>query len=376
MNNSYKTIIETGGSDPKWDDFLSSLEYSHHEQSTYWGNVKQHQGWQAVRIKVVKGSDWLAGAQMLCKRLPVGGSVGYISSGPFYQVPNDQSLEFLVRSINQLAKERRIQYIAITPYVENEHLNEILERNGYSPTQEKLPPTSTTRATLILDLSKEFDALLMDMRRETRREIKLALKSELTVREGDKKDLDILFKLMSIVAERRGEKPVPNSVDIFKIIWDYFHPRGYVKLFIVELAGAPISTGIIFTFGNTVRFWKYGWSGFEHKKYPNQLLYWELIRWSKINGFRYFDIVQVDSYVTDYLSHGLPITDVLKSRRFYGPTLYKIGFGGKVVKFSGPWFRFKNPVIRCLYNYFGSSLMKIGEIGQRRLHINYHDLYR
>ncbi len=359
MNNSYQTIIESGSLDPHWDDFLSGLEYSHYEQSTCWANVKQHQGWQAIRIKVVKGSDWLAGAQLLCRKLPVGGLVGYIPSGPFYKVPNDQSIDVLMYSINCLAKEQKIRYVAITPYVENEHLDKILEKNGYSPTQERLPPISTTRATLILDLSKELDILLMDMRRETRREIKLALKSELTVRKGDKQDLDTLFKLMLIVAERRKEEPIPNNIDFFRIIWDYFHPRGYVKLLIVELGGKPISAGIIFTFGNTVRFWKYGWSGDKREMYPNQLLYWELIRWSKNNGFRYFDIVQVDPYVTEYLGRGLPVIDKLKSRRLYGPTLYKIGFGGRVVRFSGPWFRFQNPMIRYFYRYFGSSLMGI-----------------
>ena len=190
MNKNYQTIIETGDTDTHWDDFLSRFqEHSHYEQSTCWARVKQHQGWEAIRLKVLKGSVWLAGAQMLCKRLPVGGSVGYIPSGPFYKVPNDQSLEVLVRSINKLARERRIQYIAITPYVENEYLDKILEKNGYSPTRELLPPITTTRATLILDLLKEQDTLLMDMRYETRREIKLALKSELTVREGDKKRL-------------------------------------------------------------------------------------------------------------------------------------------------------------------------------------------
>ena len=336
MNNGYQTIIETGGSDPQWDDFLSSLEYFHHEQSTCWANVKQHQGWQAVRLKVVKGSEWLSGAQMLCKKLPVGGSIGYISSGPFYRIRNDQSIDVLVHSINQFAKEKRIQYVAITPYVENAYLDNVLENNGYRLTEERLPPKSTARATLILDLSKEPDRLLMEMRRETRREIKLALKAGLTVREGERKDLDTLFRLMTVVAERRGEKPIPKSVDIFNAIWDSFHPRGYVKLLIVESGSEPISTGFIFTFGNTVRFWKYGWSGEEQKKYPNQLLYWELIKWSKDHGFRYFDIVQVDSAITDHLSQGLPVTDELKSRPLYGPTLYKMGFGGTVVKFSGP----------------------------------------
>jgi peptidoglycan pentaglycine glycine transferase (the first glycine) len=164
---------------------------------------------------------------------------------------------------------------------------------------------------------------------------------------------------MSITASRRGEKPVPNSVTIFENIWDYFHPGGFANLLLVELEGNPVSVGFMFTFGNTVRFWKYGWSGEFSKKYPNQLLYWELIQWSKNNGFRYFDIVQVDPFIAEHFSSGLPVTDELKSRRVYGPTLFKTGFGGKVVKFSGPWFRIQNPIIRHVYQHFGPSLMNM-----------------
>jgi lipid II:glycine glycyltransferase (peptidoglycan interpeptide bridge formation enzyme) len=357
--NSYQTIIETGTSDPQWDNFLAGVEYGHHEQSTFWAKVKEHQGWRAIRIKVVKGSDLVAGAQMLCKRLPVSGSVGYISSGPFYTDQCRDALEALVRSINQLAQTEKIQYIAITPYIEDDELSKILVQNGYSLKPEMLPPASTTTATLILDISKELDSLLMEMRYETRREIKLASKSAFTIREGGREDLGTLFRLMSITASRRGEKPVPNSVTIFENIWDYFHPSGFVNLLLVELEGNPVSAGFIFTFGNTVRFWKYGWSGEFSKKYPNQLLYWELIKWSKNSGFRYFEIVQVDPVVTDHFSSGLPVTDELKSRRVYGPTLFKTGFGGKVVKFSGPWFRFQNPIMRHVYRHFGRSLMSM-----------------
>jgi lipid II:glycine glycyltransferase (peptidoglycan interpeptide bridge formation enzyme) len=357
--DGYQVIIDSGDSDPYWDDFVSSLENSHYEQSTCWAKAKQHQGWEAIRIKVLKSSEWLAGAQILCKKLPIGGSVGRISSGPFFNVLYDQPFDVLLRSINETAHELRIQYTAITPYVENESLDRILEKHGYRPTLERLPPVETVRATLLLDLSKEQDALLKDMDPETRRRIKLALKSGLSIREGEKKDLGVFFKLMSQVAERRKEKPVPPSVEFFKFIWDQFYPRGYLKLFMVESGDEPISAAIIFTFGNTVRFWKYGWSGEEKTKHPNRLLYWELIKWSKNNGFRYFDIVQVDPYVADHLSLGLPVTDELKSRRLYGPTHFKMGFGGRILRFSGPWFRFQNPTVRYLYGCFGRVLTGI-----------------
>ena len=358
MNSNYQTIFETGNADPQWDDFLSQIDGAHHEQSTCWARVKAHQGWQAIRIRVLKGSDWLAGAQILCKKLPFGGSVGYISCGPFYTVPDPEALDVLIRAINQLASKKRIQYIAITPYVENKILDKVLMKHGYRPTQETLPPTTTTTATLILDLSQDFDKLLMKMREDIRKKIRRSSKSGLSVREGEKKDLVDLFRLMTIVCKRRGETPVPNSLDSFEYIWNYYHSQNYVRLLIVELEGEMISAQIFFTFGNTVRIWKYGWSGKEEKKYPNHLLHWYLIRWAKNNGFRYFDFVQVDSVVTDHLAAHLPETEELKARRLYGSTLFKAGFGGQVVKFSGPWFRFQNPLIRFLYRQFGSSLMR------------------
>jgi lipid II:glycine glycyltransferase (peptidoglycan interpeptide bridge formation enzyme) len=196
MNSSYQTIIETGTSDPQWDNFLAGIEYGHHEQSTFWAKVKEHQGWRAFRIKVVKGLDLVA--QMLCKRLPVSGSVGYISSGPFYTDQCHDALEVLVRSINQLAQTEKIQYIAMTPYIEDDKLSNILVQHGYSLKPEMLPPASTTTATLILDLSKELDLLLMEMRYETRREIKLASKSAF-------RPWDIIQAHVNHCKQKRGE---------------------------------------------------------------------------------------------------------------------------------------------------------------------------
>ena len=147
LDNNYRTIISTGTSDPQWDNFLCSIENGHHEQSTYWAKVKAHQGWRAFRIKVLKGNELFAGAQMLCKRLPFGGSVGYISSGPCYVHTDHQALGILVRSINGLARKQKIQYTAVTPYVRDERLSNVFGQNGYSIKPETLPPSSSTTAT-------------------------------------------------------------------------------------------------------------------------------------------------------------------------------------------------------------------------------------
>lgn len=359
MSASYQTLIETGTSDPEWDSFLSRIENGHHEQSTYWAKVKEHQGWQSTRIKVLKGSEILAGAQILCKRLPITGYVGYISSGPCYMNPAGQSLEILISAINQLAKARKIHYLAIIPYVADDHLSVILDQNGYYIKPERFPPASTTTATLVLDLSKDLDMLFMEMRYEKRKRIKLASKSGLTAREGQRENLETLFRLMSIIAKKRGEAPVPGSVNVFDYIWEEFYPGGFAKLILIESGSDPIAAGFIFTFGKTVRAWKMGWSGELEKKFPTQLLCWEMIKWSKNHGFRFFDIVHVDPVVVEHLSSRFPITDEVKSRRMYGPTLFKLGFGGSVIKFSGPWIRFQDPVIMYLYKYFGPSLLKI-----------------
>jgi peptidoglycan pentaglycine glycine transferase (the first glycine) len=359
LTEGYRIEVGTDASDPQWDDFIRGLEYGHHEQSTHWARVKQYQGWQPIRLKVFLNSDLIAGAQMLCRRLPVKGWVGYISSGPCYNIVGEQALEVLVLAINRVAYSRRIYYVAMTPYIPDNHLSEVLKLNGYKFTREILPPTGPVKATLILDLKKDFNQLLMDMRRETRREIKLATGAGFVVREGGQEDLHTLFNLMEITAVRRGEKPTPNSVKIFENIWESYSPGKLVKLFLVEMDNHPVSGGMIFTFGKTVRFWKYGWSGEYHKKYPNQLLYWELIKWAKNNGFEFFDIVHVDAAILDHLKSGLPASEELKATRYYGPTLFKTGFGGKVVRFSGPWYRFQNSFISRFYDYFGPLLLRI-----------------
>lgn len=357
MTDAYQSVAEAGFDDPKWDDFLSQIEWGHHEQTTCWARVKQHQGWEPIRVKTLRRDELVAGAQILCKRLPWGGLVGYASCGPCYAESDSQILDCLMRAINRTASDRNIQYLVMTPYREDDLLPTIMEKHGYAPTEERLPPTATTRATLIIDLSKDAETLLMEMRAETRRQIKLASQRGFVFREGTREDLRTLFKLMSTTAERRGENPVPGSVTVFEHIWDCFQPRDYVRLFSIERKGEPVSAQMVFAFGNDFRLWKFGWTGEYAKEHPNQLCHWEMIKWAKNHGFRYYDIVQVDPIITDRISSGLPMTEEIKSRKLFGPTFFKTNFGGKVVKFSGPWFRFSKPLMRFCYHSFGPALL-------------------
>ncbi len=364
MSESHQVIVGDGDADPEWDDFVAGLDHSHYEQTTCWAAVKRHQGWVPVRIKVLKGSLWCAGAQLLCRRLPLGGSVGYVPSGPFHRVRDEESSAALFGAIDRIARERRIQYLAITPYTEDTRLDRMLAQWGYRPTNEILPPRGTVRATLVLDLAKGPDALLAEMAPENRRRIRLGLKSGISVREGTRSDLPVLFRLMSMVARRRNERPAPAKVEFFNLVWDHFSPHGYVKLFVAELRGAPVSAGLVFAFGNAVRFWKFGWTGEAPEKQPNRLLYWEMIKWSQRQGYRFFDIVQVDPQVVDHLAQRRPVTAELEAHRLYGSTVFKLGFGGTMARFSGPWCRFLSPMAGFLCRRIGRALARVPVAGR------------
>jgi lipid II:glycine glycyltransferase (peptidoglycan interpeptide bridge formation enzyme) len=68
--------------DPAWDEFLESHPMGHYTQSSPWGQLKARFGWEVMRITVKESGQVIGGAQILFRRLPLWGRVGYISKGP------------------------------------------------------------------------------------------------------------------------------------------------------------------------------------------------------------------------------------------------------------------------------------------------------
>ena len=105
--------------------------------------------------------------------------------------------------------------------------------------------------------------------------------------------------------------------------------------------------------GKWARAWRVGWSGLHAEARPNELVYWEAIKWSKANGCRFFDIIGFDTGNARAILEGRVIPE---SERC-GMSDCKLGFGGRVMLFPPGYCYFGNPLARSLYRSIGAPLL-------------------
>ena len=77
-------------SDADWDAFVMSIPGGLYQQSTPWARVKERAGWSATRVALGTGGRVVAGAQLLVRRLPIFGGIGYVPNGPLVP-PGDEA---------------------------------------------------------------------------------------------------------------------------------------------------------------------------------------------------------------------------------------------------------------------------------------------
>jgi lipid II:glycine glycyltransferase (peptidoglycan interpeptide bridge formation enzyme) len=295
----------------------------------------------------------IGGAQILERRAGHIGKIGYLSRGPLI-IPDDAALRrSLLSAIRQIAKERRLVYLAVTLPYPSRFTASDLEANGFSVRHERLPPTTPMAATIILDLTQHLEAIQAQMRASTRHNIRQGQRRGTTVREGGSEDVDTFGRLLASLCERRAVRPNIPQGEFLRELWKTFAPGGHLKLFMAELENEVLSTILVFVMGHWARAWKVGTSGRCPKARPNELMWWEAIKWAKANGCRFFDFVGFDTGNARAILEGRAIPENERC----GMSDFKLGFGGRVMLFPSGYCYFGNPMVRLLYKSIGMPLL-------------------
>jgi lipid II:glycine glycyltransferase (peptidoglycan interpeptide bridge formation enzyme) len=109
-----------------------------------------------------------------------------------------------------------------------------------------------------------------------------------------------------------------------------------------------------FTLSDTIRVWKAGWSGDYADSAPTHLLYWEIMRWAKAQGFKQFDFVWLDLEDARLAARG----EIDPSRFRSGITFFKMGFGGRVVFLPPVQSKFYHPLANVAYRCGGERILR------------------
>jgi len=314
-------IAANAADDQRWDDFLATVPGGNHTQTSLWGRVKATMGWRAVRVVAERHDRVAGGAQILYRRIPAVGAVGYVSRGPVLADDDSALGALLMDEVERTARTLGIRALAVQAPGTTDRWPAYLAARGYVEADTQVAP----RATVILDVRPEPDEILAAMTSKTRYNIRLSGRRSVAVREGGVDDLDTYYQLLRATASRQRFTPYPK--EYFLAMWRALTPGGHIRLALAEVDGVAVSAQLAIAFGDTVVNKLSVWSGEAGSRRPNEALQWSTIRWAHAGGYGFYDFEGVELAAARALVRGEPLPPSVAQ----SVTSFKLGFGGDVV---------------------------------------------
>jgi lipid II:glycine glycyltransferase (peptidoglycan interpeptide bridge formation enzyme) len=303
--------------DREWDAYLAAQPAGHYTQSSPWGLLKAKFGWQVARLLVKEGEQIVGGAQLLLRRLPLWGRIGYISKGPVVSAGRMDVMEQLLGEIESFARKNAVLLVSIQPPSDLPEYMQPMFSHGYRLSSYYIvPPT-----TVLIDLTKSENEILSQMKRTTRQNIRTAQSRGVLVQEGGEADLPAFCRLKQMT-ESRSEF-VHYSQEYYQEAWRQFELRGAMKLWLAYFGQELLAGLMAVYFGHWV---VYAWAGSTRQhvdKRPNDLLFWHAMMWGKQQGYHFCDLGGISPIVADALLKNSEPPDCKEK----GIARYKLGFG-------------------------------------------------
>ncbi len=305
-----------------WNNFVAQSSESPILQSFEWGELKSNFGWQPIRIAIEDQGKIIAGVSILKREIPyIRHSLFYAPRGPIVDLSNRELLEFLLAAVEKEAEKHRAISLKIDPDVSEEQQNvlDMLHTLGFVKALKQIQP----RATIILDLNRDLNDILMSFEEKTRYNVRLAEKKGVVVREdSSERGINLFYGMYRETSHR--DKFLIHPLKYYQRIRELLFGKGMGSTFIAYYNNKPIAAVIIFCFGSKV-WYMYGASSSEYRNLmPNHLLHWQVIQWAKERNYKTYDL------------WGIP-ANPQEGHPLWGVYRFKKGFRGKIVRNIGAY---------------------------------------
>jgi len=216
-------------------------------QTRAWGEFKRRHGWLP---KYLVGD--LAGgrvAMLALRRRVLGvGELWYLPKGP-----GVADLEQLAGLVEQLRSQPRVFAVKVEPEIEDSpSATTELKRLGLTKSRRDV---QITRATIIVEIGDDDEALLASFKPKTRYNIRLAARRGVHVEAVPATDsnVDTMYALMASTRDRAGFTLRPKAY--FRGYWQLQEAAGQGQLFFARLDGEVLA-GLYATFLGTKAWYK------------------------------------------------------------------------------------------------------------------------
>jgi lipid II:glycine glycyltransferase (peptidoglycan interpeptide bridge formation enzyme) len=326
----------------KWDAMVASTPQSDVTQLSAWAQLRGTVGYAPLYVLVWRGTDLVAGAQILHRRFPVLGSVGYLPYGPVIAPAGacEDVYRELCGALADIPRWRLRMLFVQPPDGAGDISSELLAR-GFRPSSAEVAPSGSLR----IDLAAEEEELRRGLSKRLRTWTRQWQARGVTVRLGHEQDLGLLIDLIGHSASHQGYEPL--SGDYLRALYRLLTSAGHVVLLIGEVDGAPLAAELYTACGGMLRLRLRGLdrSGEAARLSVPAAITWEAMRWAKAAGLRWFDFGGLRAPTLQALldsdAHGGEPPSVDRFKTSFGGTPYRYPVAVELIH---------SPVLRLTYD--------------------------
>ena len=304
-----------------WEDFLLECKEKTFLQSWNWGEFQKSIGNKIWRFGVFDKE--LISVFLVIKILAKRGSFLLLPHGPVIKLETEKlkfdSLVVIKDKLKEMAVLEKVDFIRISPiWKRSEDNNKFFSDLGFRIGPLHMHPESSWKLDIEpIEINLAEEKILNQMRKTTRYLIKQAKNNKdiEIFKSTNIEDIEIFNKIHREVV--KIQKFVPFSLEYFKKEFLAFLPDNQIAIFFAKYKGEIIAASYEIFWSN-IGFYHHAALLPKYKKIPaSYLLQWEAIKEAKKRGCEVYDF------------WGYADPEKNPKHPYAGPTLFKMGFGGK-----------------------------------------------
>ncbi|MBQ2638289.1 peptidoglycan bridge formation glycyltransferase FemA/FemB family protein [Candidatus Saccharibacteria bacterium] len=298
-----------------WTKLLATHPEANFLQSPLWAEANRLVG-HRLFVRTFDGQALCLGLIKDARR----GRYLEIPGGPLLDWANPTLLQTVFAEILTEAKKSGCVFVRFRPQLENTPENQaLLAPLKTSFDLRPAPMHLHAQNTVILDLQKSEDELLMAMRRQTRYEVRRGEKLGLKILEDHSEAAFKEFRSVQLATAKR-QNFIPPSLKELLAERTAFSPD-HLKLYkVLSPDDQPVAYGLILIYGHEAAYFEAASTDLNRKLPGSTALLWRAIKDLKTMHIDRFNLWGIAPPGVEH-------------HRYSGVTTFKTGFGGRVVEF-------------------------------------------
>lgn len=313
-----------------WEGFYREIKIEHKTflNSWNWGEFYQSLDSKIYRLGIYEGQKLLSVCLVIKKeseskwKAKIGSHL-FIPHGPTildkFKEKKERILNIYLKELKNIAKKENSNFIRLAPIFDrNEKNKKIFKNLGFKPSPVFIHP----EISWVLNIEKDIDELLADMRKTTRYMIRQGIKNEVEFIKSN--DINEYNDLYLQTVKRQGFTPftmryLENELESF---------GDEIELYFVKYKD-HIESGAMIIYWQGQAFYHQGASDLKYSKVGGSyFLQYKIIEEAKKRGIKMYNFWGI----VDEIKEKKDLKNT-RNHPWWGLSLFKMGFGGKRIEY-------------------------------------------